>query len=74
MPEITDAKVEAFARDLYTRSRDRAQDSANRDGDRQAQVDAGLIQRPWVVQWDELSPEPRLLWLSYARARLERGL
>lgn len=71
MSEITTEDVIARAATDYEVKRAVVQ--AEADGDQQRQVDAqnGVIQKPYVAGWSEISPDTQQWWLREARRKLE---
>lgn len=73
MNDVTVEQVTARAVTDYEAARERAQAAADNDPVRQADVVAGLIQKPMIVGWDELDPAVQQGWLRESRRKLEAG-
>jgi hypothetical protein len=71
VPEVTTEDVIAHAAANYEAKRAEVQAAADADSGRQADVAAGLIQKPYVSRWDELSVDAQQWWLRESRRQLE---
>lgn len=71
MAEIPIDDVVARASTDYEVKRAQVQAAADADEQRQTDARAGLIPKPYIAGWSEISPDTQQWWLREARRKLE---